>query len=145
MGGSWFVVFAWKVCESAAFDEVHYEIGCGFERHENQHCHTHSRIAIATLKQHPSGHDCQVHRNDTCVREEHHYSDVGSAGRLPLAIVEEAADRTLLWEDFGVEEGLELSIEKTGRSRLAGLVLGQMLRFTQHDNRGALPTSRDSA
>ena len=84
-----FVLVAWQVCESAAFDEVHYEIGYGFERHEEQHYQAGGQGAMATVKQGPSGHDCQMHRNDACIREEHHCSYVGFGGRLPLAIVEE--------------------------------------------------------
>ena len=92
LGGRWFIVFAWNVCESVAFDEVHDEIGCGFQGHEKQHCQAHGQAAIATMGQQSSGHDCQMHRNDACVREEHHCSDVGFGRRLPLAIVEKGED-----------------------------------------------------
>ena len=42
-----------RVCESVAFDEVHDEIGYGFQRHEKQHCQAHGQGAIAPVKQPP--------------------------------------------------------------------------------------------
>lgn len=58
LGGSCLVSFVLRVCESVAFDEVHDEIGYGFQRHEKQHCQAHGQGAIAPVKQPPSGDDC---------------------------------------------------------------------------------------